>query len=83
MSHISKEISSRILVHNILLDGLPVLDISVSSIHTPFCSVFKRGRQKVSIYKGCLSCDVMLKNGLFLSQSLGLFIINKCFFQNS
>ena len=33
--------------------------------------------QKVSIYKKWLICDFMLKNGLFLSQSLDSFIINK------
>ena len=30
-------------------------------------SVFKRGRQKGSIYMRCLICDFMLKNRLFLS----------------
>ena len=33
--------------------------------------------QKVSIYKGCLNCDFMLKNGLFLLESLGCFIVIK------
>ena len=36
--------------------------------------LFKRKCQKVSIFKGCLICDFMLKNGLFLSHSLGHFI---------
>ena len=39
--------------------------------------MFKRGRQKVSIYTECLIYDFMLKNGLILSQLLGIFIINK------
>ena len=35
------------------------------------------GIKKVSIYMRSLICDFMLKKGLFLSQSLGLFISNK------
>ena len=42
------------------------------------CRVFFFGKcQKVSIYKECLICDFMPKNGLFLSQSFGDLIINK------
>ena len=36
-------------------------------------SVFFGKCQKVSIYKGCLICEFMFKNGLFLSLSLGDF----------
>ena len=44
--------------------------------------MFKRGCQQESINKGYLSYDFMLKNGLFLSQSLSHLLLISFNFQN-
>ena len=62
---------------DVIIQNYDINDMNVTLLsHTEVQCVFGKC-QKVSIYKECLICEFMLKNGLFLSPSLGDFVVKR------